>query len=432
MRANNKKITKQVNQLTTQVARVSQLENKLASAITQVNDLRKANNLPRDPMEYRKMPSEEVVPALEDYHRIMRSQYLYSMIHPDYAVTEGLQVKMYSDVPVPTTSIGIRCMYNTMTSKEGTFLATWTPNFLSSQAAMTDKFKDIQVPSGSSGTGKWEQYYYSNLSYCNSEFLVGDNEYNSNRSYPLPSFQPSVLLQKYRLVSAIMKVKYNGSVLNQSGTMVSCATFDAIPAVEFVMEGNTADSVSENLNYGGEVARYQDFNLIRNGLWNYSQNITADANGIECLYVPLDPMSNTFYDLGTYYGAPDDISNGLVADGAAKTAYAINRMVGAVGAQLSYVVAGYNLPASTKCIQIEVFYNFEVISDPSVAPLLRSSLTNHFDWADKRKMDALFRELSRSGLIRRVWDRVKAGFPSFAKATLTWGPRLLPIISKFI
>lgn len=354
------------------------------------------------------------------------------MIHPDYAVTEGLQVKMYSDVPVPTTSIGVRCMYNLSTSKEGTFLLTWTPNFLSANNVLQGKFADTTVPSGSSGSGKWEQYYYSNLSFCNTEFLTGESEYPTNFSHPLPSFQPSVLLQKYRLVSAIVKVKYNGSVLNQSGTMVSCATFDAIPAVEYVFEGNTADVLMENIKYGGETPRYQDFNLIRNGLWNYSQNITADANGLECLYVPLDPMSNTFYDLGTYYGAPDDISAGLIQDGAAKTAYAVNRMVGAVGAQLSYVIAGYNLPASTKCIQVEVFYNFEVISDPSVAPLLRSSLTNHFDWADKRKMDALFKELSKSGLIRRVWDKVKAGFPSFAKATLTWGPRLLPIISKFI
>lgn len=143
-------------------------------------------------------------------------------------------------------------------------------------------------------------------------------------------------------------------------------------------------------------------------------------------------MSNTFYDLGTYYGAPDDIATGTVNRSGLVQSYAINRMVGAVGAQLSYVVAGYNLPASSRCIQVEVFCNFEVISDPSVAPLLRSSLNNHFDWTDKKKMEDLFRELSKSGLIRRVWDKVKAGFPSFAKATLTWGPRLLPIISKFM
>lgn len=418
------KLANKANQLNQQVARLNQLEGKLTNAITRVTDLQKSAKLPRDPMEFRKIPSEQVVPALEDYHRIMRSQYLYSMIHPDYAVTEGLQVKMYSDVPIPTTSIGIRTMYNLDTSKLGTFLLTWTPNFLSSSTYLEQKFKGVSATGGA-----WKDYYYSNTSFNNGDKLSGDTELSSNLSHPLPCFQPSVLLQKYRLVSAILKVKYNGSVLNQSGTMVSCATFDAIPVVEYAANGNDPTTV---IQYGGETSRYQDFNLIRNGLWNYSQNITADANGLECLYVPLDPMSQTFYDLSTYYGAPDDISTGTYTDASTSKGYAINRMVGAVGAQLSYVVAGYNLPESTRCIQVEVFYNYEVISDPSVAPLLRSSLNSYFDWTDKRKMDDLFRELSKSGLIRRVWDKVKAGFPSFAKATLTWGPRLLPIISKFI
>lgn len=400
--------------------RLSKIEQKIDTIVSNL-----ATNLPRDPMKYREMKPNTVVKALEDFHKRTRSQYLYSMIHPDYAVTEGIQVKLYSDVPIPTSSIGVRSMYQLQTSENGTICIQWSPNFLATEADIAARFEGAGTDPTSTA--------YSNIMYINHTSLDGTAE-TPHQWFGLPSYIPSVMLQKYRLVSALLRVKYNGSVLNQAGTMISCATFDSLPVytAKSVSSVNDANYCLTHIPPDANRARYTDFSLIRNGLWNYSVNITADANGIECLYVPTDPTSNIFYDLASYYGTTLTKITPLAATTAGDPYGYVEAQVGDFGSQLNYMVAGYNLPQNLNCIQVEVFYNFEVISDPSVAPLLRSTINQHFDYDDKRRLEDLFKELSKKGLIRRVWDKVKEGFPKFAKATVTWGPRILPLISKLI
>lgn len=398
---------------------------KLTKLEQSIRKLTSKKPLPRDPMEFRKMKPDQVVDALNDFHKRTRSQYLYSMIHPDYAVTEGIQVKMYSDVPVPTSSIGIRSMYQISTSAKGTFMLTWSPNFLGIDSDIKRSIPEAGLNAKTTA--------YTNLVYTDDHDLTGTTELNTISYLGLAGFMPSVNLQKYRLVSAIMKVKYNGSVLNQAGTMISCATFDNLPVTNCVSTDDTYDAgVLLNARYPVDPVRnrYTDFSLIRNGLWNYSTNITANANGLECLYVPTDPTANIFYDLASYYGSTNKKIEPIKQT--EQTIGYMQHITGDSGSQLSYIVAGHNLPPMENCIQIEIFSNFEVIADPSVAPLLRSTINTTFDWNDKRRIEELFKDISNSGFIRRVYDKVKEKFPAFAKATLTWGPRLLPLITKLL
>lgn len=199
-----------------------------------------------------------------------------------------------------------------------------------------------------------------------------------------------------------------------------------------------AMSICKQQNSNPSLARWTNFDVIRNGQWNLSHNISADANGIECLYVPVDPTSKMFYDVGDYYGT--SIANSqdttdykyTLTGGEYHYETHMRQLLPFSETSVKYVVAGHNLPKSENCIQIELFYNFEVIADPTVAPLIRSSINNVFDINDKRRIKELFRELSKTGFVRRAWEGVKENFPKFARATLTWGPRLLPLISKFI
>lgn len=359
---------------------------------------------------------------------------------------EGVQVKLYSDVPIPSSSIGIRQMFNINTSTRGTFELIWSPNFLATEGSLAATLDDIAPVTSST---KIYGYAYSNLYVNNNASLTGSG---SNAVFGcLPGYLPMALLQKYRLVSAVLKVKYNGSVLNQSGTLISCATYETFPVVASVATcTNTVESpqvdpaagmsLVEESNHDPVLQRWTNFDIIRNGQWNYSHNITADANGIECLYVPVDPTSKMFYDVGDYYGTSR-------ANSQDKQTYDKTMTTSVSGQEYSfrnvhilpysessvkYVVAGHNLPTGSQCIQIEVFYNFEVIADPTVAPLIRSSLNQTFDYDDKKRIKELFRELSKVGFIKRTAQRVKEYFPKFAKATLTWGPRLLPLIKHFI
>ena len=105
------------------------------------------------------------------------------------------------------------------------------------------------------------------------------------------------------------------------------------------------------------AARYGDFNLVRNGLWNRSVNITENASGIECLYVPMDPSDHMFYPVGDYYGLGTDTYI-KSTDVAATHSVGVNLQTSTEGAHINYVIAGQNLPISLSCIYIEVSLYF--------------------------------------------------------------------------
>jgi hypothetical protein len=382
-------------------------------------------NLPRDPVMFRKIPKAKVVTALKDFHNLTRSRYLYSMIHPDVAVTEGLQVKLYSDVPIPTSSIGFRQVYQLSTSDLGTFALTWTPNFLATQESLATA---LPIPDG---TYDFVDFACSNFTYANNSF---DGTTNNAQFKYKPMYVPNIGLQKYRLVSAIMKVKYNGSVLNQSGTMMSCATFDSeLPQVACGVNTTriTAEGALQRFTSGAR-SKYGNFDLVRNGLWNYSNNITADANGLECLYVPIDPASHQFYPCCTFYG--DEGKETIIDhDTVLDFDTGIREMTNEQGATLSYVVAGHNLPPSANCVFVEIFYNFEVIADPNAAPILRSSINNALDYNDHRRLTDLWGEMAKGGMIRGLLPPASENkWINFANKTMTWGKKLWPIVSKLI
>lgn len=408
----NTKIDKVKNKVDNLQAQVNNMKNKKNKANKTRSNKNKfyfktgvKDRLPSNPLSFRKSPKDKIVQLLEEYHRVTRARYLFAMIHPEVAVNQGYQVKLYSDVPVPSSSIGFKTTYQCNTSDKGTFCLTWTPNFLCTSQSLKVDFPDVNAP------------FYSNLAYNSTGTLTGAAPDNS--FIFLPSYIPDIKLQKYRLVSALIKVKYNGSVLNQSGTMYSCATFDQISVVSGYNNANAVINPSS--------ARFGDFSLVRNGLWNRSINITSDADGIECLYVPMDPTDITFYPIGDYYGlGTDQISS----DGATKYV----RQISTEGAHVNYVIAGQNLPVSTSCIYIEVYANFEVIADPQSAPVIRSSIESSLTRTDNDILTDLTSNITKNGqLIRTSKPNVdwSSRIGDFVRKTYHVAKTAWPIISKF-
>lgn len=365
----------------------------------------KKDRLPSNPLFFRSHPKDKVVKLLEEYHRVTRARYLFAMIHPEVAVNQGYQVKLYSDVPVPSSSIGFKSTYQCSTSEKGTFCLTWTPNFLCTAQSLATDFPQVQEP------------FYSNIAYNSASTLDGTKPSGGNFFF-MPAYVPDIKLQKYRLVSALIKVKYNGSVLNQSGTMYSCATFDQI---------EVASGYNDSLITNAAAGRFGDFSLVRNGLWNRSVNITSDADGIECLYVPMDPTDVTFYPIGDYYGLGSDIEIGAGAN-------RVLKQISTEGAHVNYVIAGQNLPTSASCIYIEIYANFEVIADPQSAPVIRSSIESSLTRADNDILTDLTSNITKTGQLIRTskpntdWS---SRIGDFVRKTYQIGKTAWPIISKF-
>lgn len=360
------------------------------------------DRLPSNPLYFR--GRDNIVKLLEEYHRVTRARYLFSMIHPEVAVNQGYQVKLYSDVPVPSSSIGFKSTYQFNTSEAGTFALTWTPNFLCTAQSLSADYPNVITPR------------YSSLTYNNDANLNG-NSTNNHFMYQ-PSYVPDIKLQKYRLVSALIKVKYNGSVLNQSGTMYSCATFDQIE----VASGYLPDLVAAG------AMRFGDFSLVRNGLWNRSVNITSDADGIECLYVPMDPTDIVFYPIGDYYGLGEDET---INSGVPQKLGTLQKST--EGAHVNYVIAGQNLPSGVSCIYVEVYANFEVIADPQSAPVIRSSIESSLSRADNDILTDLTANMTKNGSLIRT-SRPNTDWTTrigdFVRKTYRIGKTIWPVVSR--
>lgn len=377
---------------------------------------------PEQPIYYRNHNVHDTIASLVAFNKMMRARYLYAMIHPDKAVTDGIQVKMYSDVPLPTSSVGMRTTLNLTTSDKGKFMLCWRPNYFDTQY-------DINYfPTHTAPVFQPTSYFTSNLTYNNASSLSGTVS-NDNNVYK-STYLPNVNLLKYRLVSAIIKVRYNGSVLQQAGTMYSCASFARHNTVSAAQVGSPSffDTFFDRTE---QTSKFGDFGLIRNGIWNHTENITEDAAGVECLYVPLDPTDCCFQATGVYYGG-DPIVQSTLSSGVGT--YVKTCPPQLQGAHINYIVAGENLPASTQCIQVEIFSNFEVIADPSVAPFIRSAMDGTLDTNDDRRLKEAFSSMAQQGQLVRKAKQTDDHFDwnGFIDKAFNFGKTILPVIANIL
>lgn len=324
------------------------------------------------------------------FQRTAKNRYLSGLVHPDLAVKNGVPLKLYSDVPIPTSSVGWHEQYQFTTSANGTFMLSWSPNFFCEAGNL-----NINNQTG-----------YSHMAYNNSAGLTGNA--TTAQSFFVPAgYTPNIAVQRYRCVSALLKVTYNGSVLNQSGTFLSCATFDPFPTA--LGTAVTAVSTFQNTL----LDRFGTFSLISNGLWNNTQNVTETGHGLEALYVPIDPDDLVFERANYFYGS---YSNG---------ASTISPQ--SEGAHVNYVFAGRNLPGTTSCILVDVYYNYEVIADPSTAPLLRSSHDNVWTKDDQALISNTMSNALRDGNAIRPATNLsfKDVLADVARLGISYLPKLL-------
>lgn len=397
---------------------------KQVDAIKQHNARRASTN----PVLYRELAPRIAIQELDAFHEMSRLKYLYAMIHPEEAVTQGLQVKLYSDLPVPTNSAGIRETFYVTPSSSGTIALAWNPNYFASDIG----FETILTQQGS--TRVLKHFDYAHLFYNNSAALDGTSV-GQGDWHALPSYKPQINIQQYRIVSALMRVSYVGNLMNQAGVLYSCATTADVPPLYYFVtdEANHWTNLeSINLKPGMEgeqgsftlpggcryayaqLSRFSDFNLVKNGMWNYSHNITERGGGIECLYVPLDAMDTTFRQTNMYYNDGSRVYDSTNSTGN----YTVLQPLSAntIGSPLKYVVVGQNLPSERNCIMVEVFYNFECIADPSVSPFLRSSTASALTKDESTSALATIAQVARNGNLIRPTAKKKLTFEDFVRS----------------
>jgi len=256
-----------------------------------------------------------------------KMDYLVGMLYPDVAQQQGLTVKCHSDVNIPTCTFSSHVYATFTTNTSGNMLLSWRPKlFVDSTITLTT---------------------WSAVTMNNNVALLGTGAAGTN-TFALPTYKFGVSTDRYRLVSALFRVSYVGSVVNMAGTMYGCATFDELAIGRSGTDADTA------------IDRFGDFSIIQNGLWNKT-SIIANNNTMEFLYVPMDPDDQFFEKTGYWNGAimPGVPTGPLQPDGE--------------GAHIGYVCAVNGAAVSSPCVRVDVYSNYEVIVDDTVAPIIRNS-----------------------------------------------------------
>lgn len=318
---------------------IKQAVNNEQKQITKLNkQLQPLVELNANPVTNRKMDRKSVL----KYYKLKQNEqlhdYLTAVMYPDIAVKDQLNARIPSLVGSPSVVYRSHQNLQLSTGATGAFLLRMLPATMLQQS-----------------DGDVKTTVFNNT--CNGSGTVGVNNLIGGTNYLFPSYA-----QRYRPVGVLVKVSYNGSVLNQSGKLFGCYTFETAITVG----GPTSAATDGNLD------RYSsNFSLIRNGLWNQEVNITKDADGIEMIYVPLDPIS------ASYAGAGDNFYTKAPYPTAASSL--TNTGLDIVTPQ--FVIAGNNFPANANCISLDIYSVFEVIPDPTGA-FMASNDTHKISGAD--------------------------------------------------
>jgi hypothetical protein len=300
------------------------------------------------------------------------ADYITAILEPEYAVTEGFVARQPNLFPIPSTSISFRNNVNIATDENGDFALSWNPAFFSNLETVSKLHFTITDT---------EMKSFNTISH-----IMVRNSGQAGVMRAIPCYVPDVAMSKYRLVSAKLKVTYIGSLLNKAGMMYACATYDQTPVVYgyttgtnqlmklIQPNGSEADWSTGN---GPMANTYRNMSeqTISNGVWNKSLNITNSNQGMTCLHIPTDPINEIFYPIGSYFGNTYSQSTTYVRPQLVDWAIP-SSLISSSGAQLCYLVCGHGLPPGVECINLQVYYTFEVIPTQLSAPFLRAPKDN--------------------------------------------------------
>lgn len=380
------------------------------------------------------------VPIHKEYI-IKTLNYIKGVIEPEICVSDGFIAKQPSIFNLPSTSVGFRNNINISTDVNGDFYLAWNPNFLANESSL-------------------QYYVFVNNGVdipCNTFSHLCSKDIANNSLNFYPSYVPKVDLSKYRLVSAKIKVTYIGSNLEKSGMLYACATYDQMPVLVGLINnsnvlpykktnGSWIDPVTDLTFNGNSFAAKNAYESmteqrISNGIWNKNVNVVQSNQGISCLHIPTDPISEIFYPLGTYFGERTPYKNINTTDVTAASNQIFPYNFSTAGSQLCYLVCGHGLPANKEVINIQTFYNYEVIPTVSSAPFLKGNTDNqNYDYRVIESARQVIRNVAPQVAIRtgkgNVIDEVKKFYNSLAnnKYVRTAGDIakvLIPFVTKY-
>lgn len=339
-------------------AAFNNLSNQVKALSNAISGMKKGAKaaLPSKPMHPHER-EEGLKEAYADYRDTYLANYIYGLYHPDVVFQEHLDIKFPATMPIPTTTFAFKDTFTIQPNHSGNFVLWWNPNYLGSDP---DLLSNMQVQAAN------YRGLFSNLYYNNAAALDGNSELNSDwkcRTFKHVTQQ----FAKYRLTSACIKVKYTGKVLDQSGCFAACATYTTFPRTVLAVPNDmplVAEYPYQGTGENGNIlGKWGDFDTIRQGQWAHTVSVVSDPDGITCVYLPSDPLSEVF------------VNNGETIDSQYPQTEYFNQYAQGIwqpkNANLGYAICGYGIDTQASSVTVECYYNFEIIVREEQMPYFR-------------------------------------------------------------
>jgi len=344
-------MAKQINALQ---AQVKQLNNRIAGM--------KSGSIPLSKVSRPHEREPGLKSAYADLKDDVVADYIYGLYHPDVVFNEHLDIKSPSRLSIPTTSFHFKDTMTIAPNNSGNFCVIWNPNFLGTSSMLIERHAPENVTEAN------YKGYFSNLYFNNDDALSGNGSMTG--SWNCQSFKHIRQdFGKYRLTSACIKVKYTGKVLDQSGCLSACASYFTFPRTCHISPRSDADIANYPFLYSDlNLGKFGDFDNIRQGQWSHTVNIVSEPDGITCVYLPTDPLSEVF------------VRNGETIDSESEETTWQSTSVQCKwlpkNATLSYAICGYGIDSTASCITVETYYNFEIIVQDDQIPYFRPHVSD--------------------------------------------------------
>lgn len=235
----------------------------------------------------------DILDAIMILKNTQEKDYIDSLIRPEKA--KGCKIP--SRIPIPSVAFQLKHTINVSTNSSGNVAIAFNPTLLTDSTSSVAGTFFINNDSSLTGTAS------SDFFTCRDVGQGIPPVYNSQR-----------------LVSASIVVKYIGSIEATQGVIGGGIIYDK--NIGFSVFGTNHTP----------LAKYGDFNLIRDSLFHQENHL---SKGIRIIHLPVDNSNKFYFNLGSY-------------------------LTGTV--QFIYVTGG---PPSSSVLKVNIFSNFECIPDAS-------------------------------------------------------------------
>ena len=285
-------------------------------------------------------------------------EYIFGSLHPKYAVENNLEVKLPTDLPIPTYTIRTSRSVQIATPASGTLFVNYLPGSLLGTNINQGTISPITVNTTCNGNGTAGTNAFVDVGFSN---IIQAHE-------------------RWRLVASEARLSYNGAVLNQAGIMYSAVHYE--PA-SVAVKGSSGTGAVTNISNGDIDKFSSNFQLVKQSLWNKTVNLTSHGEGVSHLWTPTQSYDYTFpgYSQGsstnfTYCVGPLGFNN-------TNTIAASKVSQGTGSAVRQFMWACTNLPPSSTCLILDIYEIYEAIPESEAINILQVR-TSDLDLEDQK------------------------------------------------